>query len=62
VQDNLKLLGCLEKREPGQNAQRLAVIIAASVLCGELSLLAALTNPGELMRSHILIERKGSLK
>jgi hydroxymethylglutaryl-CoA reductase (NADPH) len=60
VQENLKLLGCLEKREPGDNARRLAVIAAAAVLCGELSLLAAQTNPGELIRSHLKLERKHS--
>jgi hydroxymethylglutaryl-CoA reductase (NADPH) len=27
-------------------------------LCGELSLLAAQTNPGELMKSHMKLERK----
>jgi len=58
VQKNLADLGCLEQRAPGENATRLAVIIAATVLCGELSLMAALTNPGELMRSHLLLERK----
>jgi len=58
VQKNLMDLGCLAERAPGENATRLAVIIAATVLCGELSLMAALTNPGELMRSHVLIERK----
>lgn len=57
VQDNLRMLGCLEQREPGMNARRLAVIAAVAVLCGELSLLAAQTNPGELMRSHIKLER-----
>jgi hydroxymethylglutaryl-CoA reductase (NADPH) len=57
VRDNLKMMGCLEKRDPGQNSRRLAVIAAAVVLCGELSLLAAQTNPGELMRSHIRLER-----
>ena len=55
VQENLQLLGCLEKREAGYNARRLAIIAAATVLCGELSLLAAQTNPGELMRSHLKI-------
>jgi hydroxymethylglutaryl-CoA reductase (NADPH) len=59
VQENLRLLGCLEKREPGYNARRLAIIAAATVLCGELSLLAAQTNQGELMRSHLKLERKG---
>ena len=58
VQENLQLLGCTEQREPGVNARRLAVIAAATVLCGELSLLAALTNQGELMNSHIKLERK----
>ena len=58
VQENLKALGCLEPRAPGANARRLAVIAAATVLCGELSLLAAQTNPGELMRAHLALERK----
>lgn len=59
VQANLELMGCAEAREPGRNARRLAVICAATVLCGELSLLAAQTNPGELMRAHVKLERKG---
>jgi hydroxymethylglutaryl-CoA reductase (NADPH) len=57
VQENLKALGCIASREPGQNAKRLAAIIAATVLCGELSLLAAQTNPGELVDSHLRLER-----
>lgn len=57
VRENLRLLGCLEEREPGQNARRLAIIAACTVLCGELSLLAAQTNPGELMKSHVKLER-----
>jgi len=57
VQKNLAMMGCLEKRELGDNARRLAIITAATVLCGELSLLAAQTNPGELMRSHVTLER-----
>lgn len=62
VKENLALLGCLEKRTPGQNSRRLAAIIGATVLCGELSLLAAQTNPGELMESHIRLERLESKK
>ncbi|MFI1919804.1 hydroxymethylglutaryl-CoA reductase [Nocardia sp. NPDC020380] len=54
---NLIRLGCRATAEPGANARRLAAIIAATVLCGELSLMAAQTNPGELMRSHIRFER-----
>lgn len=57
VRENLELLGCLVKRKQGENARRLAIIAAAAVLCGELSLLAAQTNPGELMNSHIKWER-----
>lgn len=41
---------------------RLAVIAAATVLCGELSLLAAQTNPGELMRAHVHLERGNTEK
>lgn len=57
VEKNLQLLGCKEEREPGANARRLAIWCAATVLCGELSLLAAQTNPGELMQSHLAMER-----
>lgn len=58
VQDNLKKMGCLEPREPGANARRLAMLAAAAVWCGELSLLAAQTNQGELMIAHEKLERK----
>lgn len=57
VQENLSMMGCNAQRDPGFNARRLAVIAAATVLCGELSLLAALTNRGELMQSHLRLER-----
>lgn len=57
VEEALTLMGCLEEREPGENARRLARLCAATVWCGELSLLAALTNPGELMASHEKYER-----
>ncbi len=59
VRKNLEIMDCLEQREPGVNARKLAIIAAATVLCGELSLLAALTNKGELMQGHIKLERKG---
>jgi len=54
----LESLGCLENRECGENSRRLAEIVAATVLCGELSLLAAQTKPGELVRAHVNIERR----
>lgn len=59
VDTALDKLGCREQREPGENSRRLAALMAATVLCGELSLLAAQTNPGELMATHVLMERKG---
>ncbi len=62
VKKNLAGLGCLEARIPGQNSRRLAAIVGATVLCGELSLLAAQTNPGELMESHLRLERLESEK
>ncbi len=57
VEENLAALGCKEERAPGANARRLAAICGATVLCGELSLLAAQTNPGELMEAHLKLER-----
>ena len=58
VKHNLQLMGCDQSRKPGDSAKRLAAITAALVLCGELSLLAAQTNRGELMRAHATLERK----
>jgi len=55
VHDNLQLLHCLDVKD---SAQKLAMITAAVVLCGELSLLAAQTNRHELVRTHVCLERK----
>ncbi|MFC9433055.1 hydroxymethylglutaryl-CoA reductase [Nocardia sp. NPDC057030] len=60
AEDNLVRLGCRAQRGPGDNARRLAGIAAATVLCGELSLLAAQTNSGELMRAHTQLERSNT--
>lgn len=57
TKENLAALGCDVQEKPGVAARRLAIIIAATVLCGEISLLAAQTNQGELLRTHILMER-----
>ncbi|UQB42825.1 hydroxymethylglutaryl-CoA reductase [Thiomicrospira microaerophila] len=58
VQQNLEQLGCNDPQaKPGDNARRLACIAGATALCGELSLLAAQTNPGELMSAHLKLER-----
>ncbi|XP_077256344.1 HMG coenzyme A reductase [Temnothorax americanus] len=42
--------------EPGQNAKKLAQIVCATVLAGELSLMAALTS-GDLVKSHLTHNR-----
>lgn len=62
VKENLELLGCLKTQKPGENSRRLAAVAAATVLCGELSLLAAQTNRGELMQSHLKLERLEKLE
>lgn len=61
VKENLQKLGCLVDNKPGINSKRLARLVAATVWCGEISLLAAQTNPGELMRSHFAMERSNSI-
>lgn len=58
VKDNLEALGCTQDAAPGSNAKRLAAVCAGACWCCELSLLAALTNPEELMRAHTLLERQ----
>ena len=58
IEKHLERLGCRKASLPSDNARRLAVICAATVLCGELSLLAAQTNPGELIKAHVLLERQ----
>ncbi|MFE0062534.1 hydroxymethylglutaryl-CoA reductase [Streptomyces sp. NPDC059003] len=57
IEDALTQLGCRAQRPDGANARRLAALAAATVLCGELSLMAAQTNPGELMHAHTRLER-----
>ena len=60
VKNNLKMIGCIDENENIvlNASERMASIISAIVLCGELSLLSALTNTDELVRSHKLFERK----
>ena len=59
VQKNLENLGCWPPDTEGdRSSQRLAQIMAATVLCGELSLLAAQTCPGMLVDSHMRLERQ----
>ncbi|MCX7818311.1 MAG: hydroxymethylglutaryl-CoA reductase [Kiritimatiellae bacterium] len=58
VAGHLRRLGCREQRPLGENARRLAAIIAGVVLCGELSLLASLGSPGDLVRAHLTMERR----
>ncbi len=49
----------LERMKCSNDSEKLAGVIAAATLCSELSLIAAQTNFGELMRAHELHERKG---
>jgi hydroxymethylglutaryl-CoA reductase (NADPH) len=51
-------MGCSPTEVPGNSSLRFAECTAACVLAGELSLLAAQTNPGELVRSHLALERR----
>lgn len=53
-QERLETMGC----KGPSSGQTLAHLVGATVLAGELSLLAALTNPHELMKAHTSIERK----
>lgn len=45
---------------PGENAQRLARIICAAVMAGELSLMSALA-AGSLVKSHMIHNRSGKI-
>ena len=60
VKENLKLIGCLDDSfKPTKNAsERMSAVIACIILCGELSLMSALTNQDELVRSHLKLERR----
>lgn len=60
VNENLKKITC-NSSVVGDNAIKLALVVAGTVLCGELSLMAALSNSGELMQSHELYERQTTL-
>lgn len=54
----LDMLGVRGSNEvPGSNAQKLAKIICATVLAGEISLAAALTS-GHLISAHMSLNRK----
>ena len=57
VKDNLELMGFDGNTSDEMDAKKLGGLCAATVLCGELSLLAAQTNQGELMDAHKRIER-----
>jgi hydroxymethylglutaryl-CoA reductase (NADPH) len=56
IASNLQLLKCDPNTK--DSARKLAAIIGATALCGELSCLAAQCNQGELTRSHMYFERE----
>jgi len=54
----LRMLDCSGSSErPGEKAQQLARIVCATVLCGELSLVAALSS-NHLISAHLALNRK----
>ena len=55
VDERLTRMGC--SRATPNSSRCLAEIIAATVLCGEISCLSAQCNQGELTRSHMYFER-----
>ncbi|KAF0852987.1 mitochondrial hydroxymethylglutaryl-CoA reductase (NADPH) [Andalucia godoyi] len=57
----LDLIGCKGSNpdKPGANAERLARLVCASVMAGELSLMSALA-AGHLLRSHMKLNRSAS--
>ena len=57
----LELLGVAgaSTDEPGANARQLSMVVAASVMAAELSLLSALS-AGHLMRAHMQYNRKAA--
>ncbi|MEQ2290974.1 hypothetical protein AMECASPLE_008596 [Ameca splendens] len=52
----LQMLGVTSPNQPGENARQLARVVCASVLAGELSLMAALA-AGHLVKSHMTHNR-----
>ena len=58
IQQTLMQMDC-NPADPN-SSQKLAAMITATALCGEISCLASQTNQGELTKSHILIERHTS--
>lgn len=55
----LRMMGVqgADTEQPGRNAQELALLVAAGVLAGELSLCSALA-AGSLVKSHLAHNRK----
>eukprot|EP00980_Cylindrotheca_fusiformis_P012504 scaffold3073_cov66-Cylindrotheca_fusiformis.AAC.19 len=55
----LEMIGCKggSKHEPGKNAQKLALVVAAATMAGELSLLSALA-ANTLVQAHMTHNRK----
>lgn len=56
-QEHFSKMGC-QGLSTGASSKRFAECVGVTVLAGELSLLAAQTNPGELVRAHLALERR----
>lgn len=58
AKEALQIMGCLGPgKKAGENARKLAEIIAAAALCQDLNLLATLANKYELGESHVKLAR-----
>lgn len=58
ARNNLETMNCYGSGNPiGSQGKKLAELCAAAVLAGELSLMAALTNNDEVLRTHLRYER-----
>lgn len=54
------MLGVTSPKQPGENARQLARVVCATVLAGELSLMAALA-AGDLVKSHMTHNRSAGV-
>lgn len=57
MQNVFKQIDPVNQEEVGFQSACLAQLATVATLCGELSLMAALTNQGELIKSHVKLER-----
>src|SRR5699024_1349045 len=57
IEEAMARMGLGQTSAPDADSGSLASLIAASVLAGDLSLLAPQTHPGQLMQAHVAYQR-----